>query len=100
MEKSQELFQYPRRKGESFNDDEYSDSDSDEDVVPADLLPREFDLDQEESKADKGLGLSRSKGAENSKKHFGYVDFKGFQEVVEELKLAQTSNINIRSYRD
>ena len=78
-----------------------SDSDSDEeDRVPAVGVPRELKLDQEESKDDGGLGRSRSKGGGNSKKHFGYVDYKGFQEAVEELELAQTSNVNIQSYRD
>jgi hypothetical protein len=78
-----------------------SDSDSDEeDRVPAVGVPRELNFDQEESKADGGLVRSRAKGAGNSKKHLGYVDYKGFQEAVEELELAQTSNGNIQSYRD
>jgi hypothetical protein len=94
------VFKYPKR-GMLFNDDEIKDSDSDEeDDLPANRVPSEMNLDEEESKADGGLGRSGSKGGRNSKKHFGYVEFKGFQEAVEELELAQTENMNIQSYRD
>jgi hypothetical protein len=70
------------------NDDEFSDSDSDEeDSVPRDPpVPTMINLDLEESKADEGLERSRSKGGENSNKHFGYVDSMSFEEAVDDLE--------------
>ena len=45
-----------------------------------------INFDQEESKADEGLERSHSKGGEISNKHFGYVDFKSFEEAVDDLE--------------